>query len=191
MRSRLVRQLRFNEGEPLAPELRRYVPQPNCISMAIKLTEQMLRKIVREEIIKEAGREHRRLKKDLEEFAHDHGFADDSVDFYKEIEPDVLKNHSTQNYLLVGDAKDANHERVTHSATRRRVNAYLAEFGRRLEGGEIDGGIIVIATNDETAADDWKSELPEMCKMNNIYSPSEEALNFQSTKDGETWFVYG
>ncbi|HLJ12652.1 MAG TPA: hypothetical protein VKU82_15765 [Planctomycetaceae bacterium] len=68
--------------------------------------------------------------------------------------PDVALK-SIDGQILVGDAKDANNERVGNSATFGRIFSYQSAFGKMLNEGRACVGKFVIATNDPDAAQEW------------------------------------
>lgn len=131
------------------------------------------------------GSEHVRLRKALEGRARSIGYKTESVRFPSDCIPDVLLEDSGGN-LFMGDAKDSENETVDNNATTTRITKYINEFSKKLNRGEISGGIIAIATNDEYAALEWKDWLNKACEDCNLRNPDFE---LEYTSD-DTFIVF-
>ena len=104
--------------------------------------------------------EHRKLQEKLEQFATELGFPDKVPGGLDRRYPDVLREGiKYPRVLFVGDAKDAAHQRAKDSSEQ--FLNYLESIESRCQKGLI-GALIVVATNDAGAAEEWKETLPEL-----------------------------
>lgn len=133
--------------------------------------------------------EHERLRRRLDVWAKERGYAK----VYKALpgggEPDVLRVDEADNLLFVGDAKDAENETSDRQDTLLRIQGYLNEFADLLS--TFRGGIIAIATNEEDAAQDWASTLNLSARFAGIVGPKGARPSFKVEKvDGGTWIAW-
>lgn len=120
-----------------------------------------LRKIAREiMLLVEAGApggEHVRLQKKLDEWAQGKGF-DEELNAIDGKRPDVLRRRQKA-FLFVGEAKDAANETADNDDSLSRLGNYIWSFSEALKQGQIKGGVIAVATNDNAAATGWATAL--------------------------------
>ena len=116
------------------------------------------------------GNEHARLRKVLDKEAKLRGYFIKYDKFPSALNPDVLLDDSNGN-LFMGDAKDSENETVDNDATTKRIAKYIKEYSRIYKRGEISGGCIAIATNDEFAAYEWRDWLNIACEDCNLSNP--------------------
>jgi hypothetical protein len=126
------------------------------------------------------GPEHERLKTELEEWAKKKGYDKNGPRFESSI-PDVVLTNQEGNKLFVGDAKDAEHETVNDEGTISQIKGYVEEFLRFIKNGEYKGGIFLIATNKQNAAEGWCGLLSELAKT---------IFDNQEIKTGKTWLSW-
>lgn len=152
--------------------------------------EKMVRRILRE--AGSPGAEHERLLAELAEWAASMGHSEESVQFTSGARPDVLRRTSDNEFLFVGDAKDAENEDATNGETLKRIQGYLQEFAALLGKNAHKGGILAIATNSATAAADWVPALNTLARTAGITGKGGELPNFKvkMTKHGKTWIIW-
>ncbi|MFA7359494.1 MAG: hypothetical protein WC139_00510 [Candidatus Kapaibacterium sp.] len=120
-------------------------------------------------LLKEAeSKAHKDLSVELLEYAKGLGFTDAIDTLPSGLNPDVLQFNSKEKYLFLGDAKNSDNEAPNVSATYDRINKYINEFSDLLAKGVIKGGLIVIATDNEEIANDWKNSLNVMAMINDL-----------------------
>lgn len=135
------------------------------------------------------GAEHERLRRRLDAWAKERGYAK----AYKALpgggEPDVLRVDEADKLLFVGDAKDAENETSDRRDTVVRIQGYLNEYADLLS--TFRGGIIAIATNEEDAAHDWASALNLLARFAGIVGPKGARPSFKVEKvDEGTWIAW-
>ena len=117
-------------------------------------------------MLKEAiTRTHHELQAAMLDRALLHGF-DEEVK-HKDLRPDVFRSKDRGGVTplwWVGDAKVADNERPSHTETATRIRSYLELFQSALADRTIVGGIIAIATDEESAAQEWRAFLNSECR---------------------------
>jgi hypothetical protein len=100
---------------------------------------------------------HKRLQKTLDSFGANRGYEQPVT--LRDCNPDVSRIHEERGsvFLFLGDAKVAENETPDNRETVSRISRYVRTFAEMLEAGDIKGGCIAIATDDEGAADEWRS----------------------------------
>jgi hypothetical protein len=156
--------------------------------MAIERVRRLIEAALREA----AGPEHERLKADLNEWAAAQGYPEVLRSLPSGRIPDVLRYDSELRHLFVGDAKDADVETTSDSATVQRIAGYVREFGHLLGGTQVDGGIVAIATNDAAEAEKWVLALNLFCVMSSITAGDDSGADFHVIKleNKNTWIVW-
>jgi hypothetical protein len=151
------------------------------------------KKIRLTELLKEAfeGAEHNRLKADLKSWAQLRGFVKEYSQLPDDSEPDALFVDSTNSFLFVGDAKNAENEKTGTSATVSRIINYTQWFAKLL-GNPYLGGIIALATNDEKEAVKWAvllNVLAEAAGISSTLPPKDPDFKIEHYAD-KTWIVF-
>ena len=151
--------------------------------------EKMVSRLLRE--AGAPGAEHERLLAELAEWAASMNYKEESVQFNSGARPDVLRRKSDEEFLFVGDAKDAENEDATNGETLKRIQGYFQEFAARLGGSVYKGGILAIATNSAKAAADWAPALNTLARTAGITGMGGEQPNFTvtETRQGKTWII--
>jgi hypothetical protein len=135
------------------------------------------------------GPEHKRLQRALEEWADRHQY-DASVTAKSGARPDVLRRRG-ERFVLVGDAKDAEHENAYNTDTLKRICRYLEDFGAALLSGQIDGGIIAVATNNAAAAEDWRLALDVLAREEGLASDAgPPRFQVEKLEKEDTWIIW-
>lgn len=121
-----------------------------------------------------------------------HELQEESAQFTSGARPDVLRRKSDDEFLFVGDAKDAENEDATNGETLKRIQGYFQEFAVLLGKNEHKGGILAIATNSAKAAADWVPALNTLASTVGISGKGREQPNFKvmETRQGKTWIIW-
>ena len=148
--------------------------------------EKMVSRILRE--AGAPGAEHERLLAELAEWAASLNYKEEYAQFTNGARPDVLRRTSDNEFLFVGDAKDAENEDATNGETLKRIQGYFQEFAVCLAANGYSGGILAIATNSAEAAADWVPALNTLTRMAGIIGKGGEQPNIKVmvTKPGKT-----
>ncbi len=152
--------------------------------------EKMVSRVLRE--AGAPGAEHERLLAELAEWAASMNYSEESVQFTSGARPDVLRRTSDNEFLFVGDAKDAENEDATNGETLTRIQGYFQEFAALLGKNAHKGGILAIATNSAAAAADWVPALNTLASTAGISGKGGGQPNFTVTvtRPGKTWIVW-
>lgn len=137
------------------------------------------------------GREHERLKEELDNWAKSQGYRDPYSKLAADAIPDVL-NGREKSFLFVGDAKDAESETPEKQETVLRISKYFKEFVKLLgPTGTWRGGILAVATNDKLAAESWTPVLNTLASNARIVSSSGAPPNFTVFQySSNTWIIW-
>ena len=106
-------------------------------------------------------------------------------------QPDALFADPSGNYLLVGDAKNADNETTSNSATLKRILNYFQWF-HQLLGNPYVGGRLALATNTAEDAEKWVMMLNVLAETVGISaSLPPKSPNFRAQHYTEkTWIVF-
>ncbi len=140
-----------------------------------------------EKFLKESGAEgpvHRRLRRHLEAFA-DLLEVDRVLTQLDGNFPDVLRaTWAKPPVILIGDAKDANNQRLADSAAQ--MGNYCASAAAHIKSGAIGGAVLIVATDDEKAAVEWVKGLPDVASKAGLRLTQDVGLN---KRDDQTFFA--
>jgi hypothetical protein len=152
--------------------------------------EKMVSRLVRE--AGAPGAEHERLLAELAVWAASMNYKVENAQFTSGARPDVLRRTSDNEFLFVGDAKDAENEDATNGDTLKRIQGYFREFAARLGETAHKGGILAIATNSAEAAADWVPALNTLACTAGITGKGGVQPNFKvtETRQGKTWIIW-
>lgn len=154
--------------------------------------DQRLKLFAKYVMLKEAVTEtHKRLEADLDGWAQAKGYDHLCGGFEDGTKPDVLRSDASRQYYFIGDAKNSANEGARCSETRKRISAYLENFGQLLCKG-VKGGTIAIATDSAEEADRWKISLLVLSWWAGINGPGNSAPAFSVEKlpEKNTWIIY-
>ena len=106
--------------------------------------------------------------------------------------PDVVLANSPRLCVLVGDAKDANHETARRGDTRNRIEGYVRSITNWTAGDPERSCYVAIITNSYEAAWEWAIELARMAREANLTRVANGLpLEFHVTElDGHTWLIH-
>jgi hypothetical protein len=142
-------------------------------------------------IVEADSAEGTRVKGDLEAWATTRGYKMPLKSLPNGQRPDVLCFEETKRFLFIGDAKDAANETAGRTDTCQRLVGYFGEFGKCLLAGTIDGGTIAIATNKESAANEWVLALNFIAILEGLKDGAGEGPDFKIDKPrANTWVIY-
>lgn len=156
------------------------------------VANERVRRLIEAALREAAGAEHERLEADLTEWAIAQGYPAGQAGLPSGRMPDVLRYDPEMRHLFVGDAKNADNETPSNSATIQRIAGYVQEFGKLLTSPAVRGGIVAIATNVAEEAEEWVLPLNLFCVMSGIKDVDGNGADFQVIKlDGKnTWITY-
>jgi len=145
-------------------------------------------------LLKEAGApgpEHERLKASLHLWAETKGYVTVYAELPNGARPDVLRTTKDEDYLFVGDAKDAANETPDNEDTLERLAIYIDEFSSLLGNPSYKGGMIAIATNDAGIAEEWIPALNTLACKAGVTGPNGVRPCFKiiKLKDENTWII--
>lgn len=150
----------------------------------------LVRSRIRQLIKEAASAKHERIVEKLELFAVGLGFKKKQNSLNSGRRPDVLRMEG-QKLLFIGDAKVADNETPSKKETATRIRNYVYEFSAMLDQGEIEGGIIAIATDKLVAAKQWKQFLNKLAKWCDLMDGDRNPPDFQIKKlDTKIWCVF-
>ena len=148
------------------------------------------------------GPEHRRLRRLLEQYAHDMGFTVDdhprldafckATDARECPRPDVMRTRPRARALFMGEAKDATTkgQGINGKGIVEQVEGYIEDFGNLLDEGVIDQGLIAFATNDADEAAYWSLALDSAARAESLTTGEDEEPDFVVEPLGkDAWVV--
>jgi hypothetical protein len=152
-----------------------------------------LRKLIAQarELLAEApSAQHERIRGRLDDWAVLKGFPV-TYQSLSGLRPDVLRGNAAKDLLFVGDAKVSANEGPGTWETLLRLSRYLEAFASMLRDGKRTGGIIAVATDDETMAREWAATLALLAGMEGLHQLGGAAPVFKVTDLGDgTWVTW-
>ena len=131
--------------------------------------------------------EHKRLKVVLDAWARKKGYANIWPTLPNGQKPDVLRTKGA--FVFIGDAKNGENEGPHNAQTVSRLHGYVREFRALL--ATYKGGVIAVATNDETWAKQWVICLNVLAISEQLIDENENIPNFRVEKiDDSTWVTW-
>lgn len=148
------------------------------------------------------GKEHERLADVLIQVGKNYGYTIHNTlpSQIKSDTPNILQNRNYPdvtgqtffgNRIFIADAKDANNnDTPSNKETYKRIDSYLKEFATKTQSPSSSGDI-AIATNNYSAALEWKNCLEELCEKYNILQrlTGAKAKFYVTTIDLSTYII--
>ena len=137
------------------------------------------------------GPTYRRLCRKLESWAESIGYSEPSEKPWNGTQPRVLRRNKSGRFLFMGDAVEGEKKGRELTAAQDRATSAIAAFTHQVRTERIDGGLLAIATDDETAAEKWARTLTKIAKKCGLVGRERATPTFKVKRLApKTWVIY-